>query len=158
VVAHSNNQRLVFLGRSPQSLFDYFSGTFAETSWSPRIGLLNMSNRFESIETIRRRFPMAIPALKTHFSDHEVSPEDIASGSRGVCFCDLAAEGGTFEHLFTFLNGWAAETGIDSKSLAGHVSFIAITDRRKNSPNTWRWHQQADWVGAHRIRAKDEVA
>jgi hypothetical protein len=34
------------------------------------------------------------------------------------------------------------------------LRFIGVTERTKNSPNTWRWHQQASWTSelpAHAI-------
>ena len=43
VVAMAGGSRLAFVGRSPESLFDYLSGVVAETSWEPRLLLANVS-------------------------------------------------------------------------------------------------------------------
>lgn len=71
VVAASADGRMVLVGRSPESLYDYLCGALADTSWADRSVLV----------AVKRR-----------------------------------------------------------------MRVIGITERTKNSPNTWRWYQHAPWV------------
>ena len=43
VIAMAGDARLVFIGRSPEYLYDYLTGAFAGTSWAGRLTLLNIS-------------------------------------------------------------------------------------------------------------------
>lgn len=57
--------------------------------------------------------------------------------------------GGTFQRLFHFIKSWTLEDKLDFNSVAIKTSFIGITQKTKNSPNTWRWQQKAAWVKEH---------
>src|SRR4051795_10636882 len=63
VLAMAGDSRLVFVGRSPESLFDYLSGTFAETGWEGRCTLLNLSMREQTAAEIERESPKAVEAI-----------------------------------------------------------------------------------------------
>jgi hypothetical protein len=43
VIAFCDNSDLIFVGRSPESLFDYLSGLLAKTSWASRCSMLNVA-------------------------------------------------------------------------------------------------------------------
>ena len=43
VMAMAGDSQLVFVGRSPEALFDYLTGALAGTSWSDRTTLLHLS-------------------------------------------------------------------------------------------------------------------
>lgn len=61
IIARSSNRRVVFVGRSPENIFDYLSGVFAGTSHESSIDILNISNRFKSISSKSRgRSQMAL--------------------------------------------------------------------------------------------------
>ena len=145
IVARSEGRGLVFVGRSPENFFDYLSGVFQGTSFESRVHLLQLSNRFENQATLRREQPGAIEGLREYFRAMELSPADII-GSEGVAFADLVYSGGTFEYLYEFLEQWCEESGLSSKQLAMKVSIVGVTERTKNSPNTWRWQQHAPWL------------
>ncbi|MCR9142947.1 MAG: hypothetical protein NXI24_11890 [bacterium] len=149
VVARSANKRIVFVGRSPENIFDYLSGVFEGTSHASKLDVLNISNRFAAIEEIQRENPGAFAALRAHFHDLEVSAGQIVANKTGVCFCDLVAEGGTFAQIFRFFELQAREDNIDLRALVQKLGFLGITVRMKTSPNTWRWQQHADWVRAY---------
>jgi hypothetical protein len=146
VLAFSDNARLVFVGRSPESLFDYLSGLLALTSRPDRCCLLNISNRGESISSIRDEDPDAHYGIREHLRELQLDPPSITSAARPFAFVDLVAEGGTFVHLSELLIGWARAERVDVKSLCGLVRFIGITLASKTSPNTWRWQQDAPWL------------
>ncbi len=145
IVARAEGRELVFVGRSPENFFDYLSGVFQDTDFARRIHLLQLSNRFENQAALRRTMPGAIEGLREYFAEMSLSPADIIS-SGGVAFADLVYSGGTFEYLYEFLEQWCAELGLSSDQLAMHVSLLGVTERTKNSPNTWRWQQHATWL------------
>lgn len=149
VVARSSDKRIIFIGRSPENIFDYLSGVFQGTSHEKKIDILNISNRFREIDDIKKKFPGAYDFLKEHFIEMGVSPKQIVSEHNGVCFSDLVAWGGTFQRLFEFIQAWCFEENHDFPAIVSKLSFVGITQRTKNSPNTWRWQQNADWVKGH---------
>ncbi|MCJ8274148.1 MAG: hypothetical protein MJK04_32715 [Psychrosphaera sp.] len=149
VVARSQGRKLIFVGRSPENIFDYLSGIFDNSEQLSQLDILNISNRFRTIDIIKSEWPKAFPALKNHFTDLGLSPKQIIGAPNGICFCDLVSEGGTFENLFAFVKQWALEEKCDFPALTKKLSFLGITGQTKNSPNTWRWQQHADWVKAH---------
>jgi hypothetical protein len=149
VIARSSNKRIIFIGRSPENIFDYLSGVFQDTSHENKIDLLNISNRFREVDDIRKDLPEAYISLKLHFQDLGITPKEIISNPDGICFADLVASGGTFEQLFQFIKRWSVEEHLDTPAMVRKLRFIGITPRKKNSPNTWRWQQKADWVKTH---------
>ncbi len=149
VVGRSCGRKIIFIGRSPENIFDYLSGVFEGTSHENNIDILNISNRFRDIDDIKNQLPKAYEALKEHFIELGISPSQILTESKGVNFCDLVASGGTFEQLFEFIQKWSNEDKSDFRSVVSKLSFTGITERTKNSPNTWRWQQNVDWVKEH---------
>ena len=148
VVARSDNRKLIFVGRSPENLFDYLSGIFDAVD-SDKVDLLNISNRRLNVEELRQEYVGAVEALKAHFIALGISPKQLIESSRGVCFCDLVYEGGTYESLFGFIQTWAEEEKYDWAAVMCKIKFLGITIRTKTSPNTWRWQQHAGWVKKH---------
>jgi len=149
MVARSSNGKIVFVGRSPESIFDYLSGVFDGTSYEDKMDILNISNSFREIDDIRKKLPSAYVALKVHFVELGISPEQVLAEPNGICFTDLVDSGGTFEQLFDFIQQWALEDKQNFPALLGKLSFLGLTYRTENSPNTWRWQQNADWVKQH---------
>lgn len=145
---------LYFIGRSPESLFDYLSGLLAPTAWANRCVLLNLSLRnymFDSHHRsyptlLRRTNPAAITLVRNHLQALKLTPQDIITHPRTVAFVDLVASGTTFKHLAEILFDWTRESCLSLKALKQHMRFIGITPRQKTSPNTWRWQQQHRWV------------
>ena len=146
MIAQAGDSRLVFVGRSPESLYDYLSGALADTSWAERPGLLNLSMRYESVEEIEAETPEAVRAIQRQLAALGLSPGEIAASERPVAFIDLVLEGLTFGNLVGLLDHWTRREGVDLAAVRRRMRVIGITPRRKNSPNTWRWYQQVPWV------------
>jgi hypothetical protein len=145
VVAAAADGDLVFVGRSPESIFDYLTGVLSDTSWSDRAVLLNISMRYESAEQLARTHPQALAAIRTQLAAVGLSPAELARCARPKVFVDLVYGGSTFGHLLGLLEHWAAATGVDVAAVRRRIRFVGITVRTKNSPNTWRWYQQVEW-------------
>ncbi len=153
LLAYSDDAYLAFVGRSPESLFDYLSGVFSESAKLEDFVLLNISNRHRDIEEIRATDREAHEALQEHFRECELSPHDIHHRQGKTCFTDLVYSGGTFGKIADFLFDWAREENVPGKELRLKLGFLGITSRTKTSPNTWRWQQRSEWV--ERLQVKN---
>lgn len=146
LLAFSDDARLAFVGRSPESLFDYLSGIFSESTKLEDLVLLNISNRNQSIAEIRANDRDAYEALQEHFQACGLSPDDIHHRKGKTYFTDLVYSGWTFGKIADFLFDWAKEENVPIKELRQKLGFLGITSRTKTSPNTWRWQQRSEWV------------
>ena len=146
ILTLSQNSRLVFVGRSLDSVHDYLSGILGETSWNNRLLRLNISLYGHSIEHIRELYPKSFKSLKKYFEKLAIDPIAVKSSKIPTSFVDVVCEGGTYEQIFKLLNNWSDELQNDSVIMNKKVRFIGITRRRKTSPNTWRWQQQTEWT------------
>ena len=145
VLAFAGDSDLVFVGRSPESIFDHLSGLLFDTSWHQRLVLLQFSMRFNSEAEVRRTFPTAIPAIRSYLEHLNLHPRGLVSRTRPVAFIDLVATGSTFGRLVNLLHTWSLETGTDWCDVRRKIRLVGITEKTKTSPNTWRWQQHVEW-------------
>jgi hypothetical protein len=157
VVAFCDNADLVFVGRSPESIFDHLSGLLADTSWASRCSLLNISMRF-SPAVIRRYYPGAIYAVRQQFDSLGLSPLQIIARDRPVALVDLIDTGSTLGNITGLLLDWGRELRCDETALKEKLRFIGITARMKTSPKTWRWQQHVEWAKDFRTRRIKSVS
>ncbi|HEX2211853.1 MAG TPA: hypothetical protein VHG93_29470 [Longimicrobium sp.] len=142
VLARAGDARLVFVGRSPENLFDYLTGALADTPWADRCDLLSVS-----LPGDVHRVPWAaLRGLRAQHLAFGLHPAQIASAPRPVAFVDLVSGGGTFGQLSAFLSRWAHDEGVDVHAVRRRLRWVGITRRTHNSPNTWRWFQQVHWA------------
>src|SRR5215467_11310374 len=113
VLAFAGDADLVFVGRSPQSLFDLLSGLLFETSWLERLTLMHFSMRRTDRAKIEAKHPQAIPALREYLKVLGLEPAGIASRGRPVTLIDWIQTGDTFGNLVELLHSWSVETGYD---------------------------------------------
>lgn len=142
VLARAGDARLVFVGRSPENLFDYLTGALADTPWADRCDLLSVSLPRD----VHAVSPHALGALRAQHVAFGLHPSRIASAPRPIAFVDLVWHGRTFGQLSAFLSRWARDAGVDVHAVGRRLRWVGITVRTKNSPNTWRWFQQLDWA------------
>src|SRR5215813_9489057 len=74
VLALANDSDLIFVGRSPENIFDHLSGLLYETSWAGRLELVQFSMRFQREAEIRTRYPKALFALRGYLRSLRLSP------------------------------------------------------------------------------------
>lgn len=146
VLAFAGDSDLVFIGRSPESVFDHLSGLLFGTSWFDRLELLHFSMRFREEAEIRAERPEAIEAMRSYLRRLGLDPEGLATRRRPAAFIDLVCTGDTFGRLTSFLHNWAKEIGYDWNAVRRRVRLVGITERTKTSPKTWRWQQHATWL------------
>ena len=150
VIALCDDSDLVFIGRSPESIFDYLSGALDETSWLDRLSLLNLSLRDVAAGELRIGGGPDVHVLRRQFSALHLSPREIASRPRPIALVDLVSSGGTLEAVTGALLAWTRDERYDSNAVKRRLRFVGITWRTKTSPNTWRWHQDAEWLAPFR--------
>jgi hypothetical protein len=66
VLAFAGDSDLVFVGRSPESIFDFLSRLLFETSLFERLELLHFSMRFRNESKIRQEHPGAVEAMRDY--------------------------------------------------------------------------------------------
>jgi hypothetical protein len=146
VIAAAGDTDWVFVGRSPEHLFDYLSGIFEGVPEPPSLTHLRFSLRWGDGETIARKHPQAFAALASYFEVERLDPGAIAAFGKAVAFIDVVSSGGTFCNLVSCLQLWCREKRVDWNAVQRRVRFVGITVREKASPKTWRWQQHQDWL------------
>jgi len=158
VLAFGGDSDLIFVGRSPESIFDHLSGLLFDSSWFKRLELLHFSMRFREEAAIRQEHPESIAAMRAYLQQLGLHPEGIATRIRPVAFIDLVATGDTFGRLVSFLRNWSNSIGYDWNAVKRRIGLIGITEKTKTSPRTWRWQQQASWVSLLESRSVKNVS
>lgn len=146
ILTFSQNSRLIFVGRSLDSVHDYLSAILEDTSWNYRLERLNISLYGHSIDDIENNYPKSFNSLKNYFEELNIDPVSIKSCKIPTSFVDVVLEGGTYKQIFKLLNDWSVKIENDSVAMNKKIRFIGITQRKKTSPNTWRWQQQTEWT------------
>jgi hypothetical protein len=146
VLSLGGDSDLVFVGRSPESVFDHLSGLLLDTSWFDRLDLLHFSIGFRDESGIQKDLPEAIQAMRSYLRQLELHPEGIATRLRPAAFIDLVSTGDTFGRLIMFLRNWTEDMAYDWTAVRRRIRLVGITERTKTSPKTWRWQQHASWL------------
>lgn len=152
VLARGGDARLAFVGRSLDSMFDLLSGAVPD-----RVVRLPLSfARWERGAGGWHRPPLTpVQVAKARASLAECGLTPASLARRPVTFVDVVSEGTTFGELFTLLDNWIAETREPWAVIRRHLRFVGVTRWQKTSPNTWRWHQHAEWTA--RLPARSVV-
>lgn len=158
VIDAAGDADLVFVGRSPESLFDYLTGVLRGTAWQARLDLLAYSARRWPLRDVRAHFPGAVGALRAQFEAAGLAPDDLRVRTRPVVFVDLVASGETFARLNEFLEDWSRSLDLDPRAWRRRVRFVGIVARGETSPTAWRWQQHAAWRRAYPPSATRSVA
>lgn len=143
-LARSRNSDLFFIGRSPDSIFDYLSGALADTSWSTRLTLVNLSLRSYDPRAMKLDSTRSA-ILRDHLNAVGLAPHAIA-GRGSTALVDLVDSGATFARFSEILLAWTRALELDVAPIVRNVRFVGITWSRKTSPNTFRWQQHASWL------------
>ncbi|MCA8900957.1 MAG: hypothetical protein KDA53_06860 [Hyphomonas sp.] len=144
MLAFADDADLAFLGRTPESLFDYLSGCFDGVEGTPGLTLVPFSLRWAgALDTAR---PDQLQGLFEALRAAGVDSASIATGPRPRALVDFVARGGTMESFITALMREAEDAGTDWNGVQRRLRIIGLRVRTKNSPNTDRWQQKQDWL------------
>ena len=158
ILAFAGDSDLIFVGRSPESVFDFLSGLLVDSSRFERLTLLHFSMRFQEENKIRSEYPGAVESMREYLQQVGLHPEAVAVRERPVAFVDLVASGDTFGRLVKFLYNWSNEINFDWNAVKRRIRIVGITARTKTSPNTWRWQQHSDWIALLGTRAVKNIS
>ncbi|MCL2653726.1 MAG: hypothetical protein FWD63_08090 [Propionibacteriaceae bacterium] len=137
ILAYAGDRRIIFVGRSLESVFDYLSGALSGTSSADRLSLFLFSMRWETVVT-----PSATAAIREYMRALKIDPGSIARSP--VAFADLVFWGETFSNLVDLLKDWCIDDGTDWQAVRRNIRIIGVTQRTKTSPKTFRWHQHRE--------------
>ena len=141
VLALAGDADLVFVGRSPERLFDFLSGALRRTGWESRLTLLHASIRATEPDEAERRF------FREYLASLGLTPRVIERGPRPIAFVDAVHTGGTLGFLVTLLREWPAPDASSWRALRPRIRLVGLTPEGKTSPKKWRWQQHSEWVG-----------
>ena len=142
VIAQAGDADLVFVGRSPENLFDYLSGAFSVLADQRSLTLLQVSYR--NSPTIDLPYKK-LARFQQYMRQERLDPLSLASYGKAVRFVDVVATGSTFVWLVETLRQWSDAQGADWNVVSARIGFIGLTVREKNSPNAFRWQQTERW-------------
>src|SRR5215211_3219521 len=97
----AGDSRLVFIGRSPENLYDYLTGALTETSWADRMVLLNLS--LKTYGDWVEPSAAARGAIREYFRVLKLDPASIAASEYPIALVDLIYEGETFGRLLEMM-------------------------------------------------------
>ena len=156
VIAAAGDSRLVFIGRSPESLYDYLRGSAVGTSWATRIAMLNVSFRrcdgnWSALE------PMARDSIAEQFQSVGADPLSIMAARRPIALIDLVCNGETFESLTTFLETWAEAERVDVRAMRRRLRVVGITRYYPPSMRPTPW-KRLEWAARFRPSALNGIS
>lgn len=147
ILARSQPGTLVFVGRSPENLFDYLSGIFAGISDAPLLKLLQVSLRnADTLDAIALNQPQEFAALCGYLGAEGIEPSSILAADGDTTFIDVVSSGATFGALARLLQILSQSAQLDWPQVAHRIAFLGLVEAMKTSPKTWRWWQRQDWV------------
>ena len=146
LLALSNGADLAFIGRSTENFFDYMSGLFDGVAGAPERHLVQFSMRWPGEVGVKALPRDKLEGLFSYFNALGLAPADIASAPAPLALVDFVAYGGTMQTFISLLHLLAEWDGTDWNAVQRRLKIIGLTHRTKNSPNTWRWQQNQDWL------------
>ena len=149
VLAFADNADLVFIGRTPENLFDYLSGAFAGVDDAPALHLVQFSLRWAGDGGVRALAPDKLDGFFAYLTEAKLDAARIARAAAPLALVDFVAHGGTMQNFVELLELQAERQGADWNAVQRRLRIIGLRVRTHNSPNTWRWQQHQDWL--HRI-------
>jgi len=145
VLARAGDSDLVFVGRSPEPLFDYLSGILEGVREAPSLTLMHFSAPNLPAEKLARMHRPELNALFAYFVSERLDPKSLASYGKQVRFIDVVASGQTFGALVDLLRHWSELQGADWNVVERRIGFVGLTRREATSPSVWRWWQHQPW-------------
>jgi hypothetical protein len=94
---------VLFVGRSPESLYDYLRGVCRDTGWARRLGMLNVSLRWADESRLGAKYPAGLWSLRGYLAALGLDPVSLAARPSPAVLVDLVCNGSTFGNLVRML-------------------------------------------------------
>ena len=146
IIGLAGDSDLVFVGRSPESIFDLLSGLLFDTSWQKRLSLLHFSTGCLNDREIARHYAAKIPELRHYLTHLQLDPFSLAKRERPVALVDIVATGETLGYLVGILYGWRKELDVDWHAVRRKIRIVGLTEQKTPSPGAYRWFQNVRWL------------
>lgn len=140
-VRAADDADLVFVGRSPESLYDLLSGAFETTSWRERVQLLQVSLRVRSIARLREHFPTHVQALRRYLEHLRLAPPQILARERPIAFVDLVFHGETFRNLLDLVR--TEGTAEQWAAIRERIRWVCLVARDWTGKGPWAPNEAA---------------
>lgn len=161
ILAFAGNSHWYFIGRSPESYFDFLSGLFeSDEEMLKRVHLLQFSagRIVQDYAYIKQHHYEGLMNLRHYFQQQKLDPISIQNRKEQTALIDIVDGGSTFQLLIEILYDWTKELKGNWPMLREKIRLVGLTERTKNSPNTWRWQQKREWVAEFGIRQIKNVS
>ena len=157
VIAMAGDARLVFIGRSPECLYDYLTGALGGTSWARRPVALNLSLKGRDDSAWSTLDVPAREGVCEQFRALSLDPVSIASSAKPIALIDLIYAGETFGKLLDLLFAWSAAERVDVRAVRRRLRIVGITERKDkyHVPTQWK---RLPWAARFRPQALKGVA
>lgn len=149
VLARSGGAAVVFLGRSPENLYDLLSALFSATRRAPQMLLLPFSFRDGTSGITGSLSRSALDGIAAHLQQAGLDPGGILARPGGVVFVDCVCWGTTFGNLDELLSRLAIRSGLDTELVASRVRYLGLT---KASLGWTHWRDDEESRGARFFR------
>ncbi|HEY1015285.1 MAG TPA: hypothetical protein VGE07_21445 [Herpetosiphonaceae bacterium] len=137
---------LVFLGRSPELIFDLGRSLLADTGWRDRLRHLQMSLNTNEAQHLLRHENPGRQFMRGHLAAAGLSPQALLASPNPIALVDVVDVGGTFGSLVTLLRDWTVEERLSWRDASRKLRLVGLVFRGKPSPKAWRWQQHATWL------------
>lgn len=148
VLAQAEGRTMVFLGRSPENLYDLLRALLRGARRAPRLVMFPFSFRVGTAGTatrLARAGGLAIERIARHLDEARLGPAAIANHPSGVLFVDCVAFGTTFGNLDEMLRLVAERRGADPQLMLDNVRYVGLT---KASLGWTYWRKDEESQGA----------
>jgi hypothetical protein len=141
-VAVSGDVDFVFIGRSPESLFDLLSGLWSGTRCHERLAMLHFSTGRTNLHAMRCDRPHELLAFRAYLDTLGLSPQKLIHRERPVALVDLVWTGHSMEELLGLLSLWAKEQNADWSAMTRNLRLVAIINNNDADPPLTLWDRQ----------------
>jgi hypothetical protein len=148
VLARSEGATIVFVGRSPENLYDLLGALLRGVRRAPRLQLLPFSFRTGTLGAaarLARTQGSAVDGLGRHLDELGLGPAEIAQHASGVTFVDCVCWGTTLGNLDEALELLATRRGVDPRAVAARSAYVGLT---KESVGWSHWRSDVESGGA----------
>jgi hypothetical protein len=131
---------VLFVGRSPESLYDYLRGVCRDTGWAHRLRMLNVSLRWADEARLRTKYPVGLRSLRGYLEVLGLGPASLVARPTPAVLVDLVCDGSTFGNLVRMLRRACREHGVRWHVARRQLRLVGVTCQCIHPKGPYRWH------------------